>query len=249
MCLILLSWQQKAEHPLIVAANRDEFYARPTRPADYWPEHPQILAGLDLEFGGSWLGISRNGRFAAVTNLREVEQTGELSRGNLVKNFLLAETRSVAHLSQLEATKADYRPYNFIVFDGETLAYSNNVETGWHLLTPGSHAIGNLPLGTTNEKANKGKRDLDAALHQDGDHMALLNMLQDKESVGTHKEAVHRALSSRFVRIADVNYGTRSSSILHYHRDGSWNFWEQLYNTNATDADFLQPQSLSHFNA
>ena len=248
MCLILLSWQQQPEHPLIVAANRDEFYSRPTLPANYWPEHPQILAGRDLEFGGSWLGISRNGRFAAVTNLREVESTGERSRGDLVKNFLLTDTNTAKHLDQLEAAKANYRPFNFIAFDGKTLGYSNNAEPGWQSLPQGSYAIGNFPLSAANEKTRKGKRDLEATLHHRGDHAALLSMLQNKESTGEHKEPLYRGLSSRFVSLAGAEYGTRSSSILYRHRDGNWDFWEQLYNTSAADPAFLHPQSLNHFN-
>ena len=247
MCLILLSWQQQPDRPLIIAANRDEFYARPTLAANVWPAYPQILAGRDLEYGGSWLGISRNGRFAAVTNLREVEQTGERSRGDLVKNFLLSTNSTPEFLIQLEAEKSDYRPFNFIAFDGDTLGYSNNNESDWQLLKPGSHAIGNIPLSSSNEKTIKGQRDMDFVISRRAGHLDLLNMLQDKSQTGHHDEAYYCALSCRFVNVAGFDYGTRSSSVLQQHKNGRWDFWEQLYNTNSADPDFLQPHSLKHF--
>ncbi|WP_373082780.1 NRDE family protein [Zhongshania sp.] len=247
MCLILLSWQQLPDRPLIIAANRDEFYARPTLPAGFWPEHPEILAGRDLEFGGSWLGLSRNGRFAAVTNLREIEHTGELSRGDLVKNFLLSDNTAPEYLSQLETEKRNYRPFNFIGFDGETLGYSNNSDTGWQRLAPGRHAIGNIPLSSSNEKTIKGKQDMDAALYAGVDHLKLFEMLKEEEPSGQHDDAYYRALSSRFVNIVGADYGTRSSSVLQRHADGSWDFWEQLYNTEPADPNFLTVKMLNHF--
>ena len=247
MCLILLSWQQHPEQPLIIAANRDEVYARPTLAANFWAEHPQILAGRDLQFGGSWLGISRNGRFAAVTNLRDLEQTGERSRGDLVKNFLLSENSTSECLSQLETEKSDYRPFNFIGFDGRSLGYSNNNDADWQLLPPGTHAIGNIPLNSANEKTIKGNRDLNAALSEKVDYRQLLDMLQDKESTGQHEDAFYRALSCRFVNVAGLDYGTRSSSVLIQHQDGHWDLWEQLYKTDSAAPDFLQIKELKHF--
>jgi len=246
MCLILLSWQKLPDQPLIIAANRDEFYSRPTLAADFWPDYPQILAGRDLEYGGSWLGVSRNGRFAAVTNLREVEAPGDRSRGDLVKNFLLSNDDTRSHLARLELEKAKYRPFNFIAFDGLELGYSNNMEPSWQLLPPGTHAIGNIPQSSRNEKTMKGERDMNAALTQGAEHQRLLSMLQDPSSSGHHEEAIHRTLSSRFVIAKDLGYGTRSSSIVSLGLDGHWDFWEQIYNTAPQQADFLQPQSLKH---
>src|SRR6185295_11671730 len=90
MCLIVLGWRVHAEHPLIVAANRDEFHARPAAPAAFWEDHPGILAGRDLEAGGTWMGGSRSGRFAAVTNYRGGrDPSAKVSRGALVTGFLL----------------------------------------------------------------------------------------------------------------------------------------------------------------
>jgi len=247
MCLILLSWQQLPDQPLIIAANRDEFYSRPTLAADFWPDYPQILAGRDLEYGGSWLGVSRNGRFAAVTNLRDAEGLGDRSRGDLVKNFLLSSDDTPSYLTQLELEKSEYRPFNFIAFDGVELGYSNNIEPSWALLPPGTHAIGNIPRSSRNEKTMKGERDLNSVLTTATDHHQLLAMLQDPSSSGHHEEAINLALSSRFVSAKDLCYGTRSSSIVSLGLDGHWDFWEQTYNTDPQQAEFLKPQSLKHF--
>ncbi|MFT6551397.1 MAG: hypothetical protein ACJA1I_001437 [Zhongshania marina] len=229
MCLILLSWQNDPTHALTVAANRDEFFKRPTLAANFWPEYPQILAGRDVEFGGSWLGISRSGRFAAVTNLREIEASGDRSRGDLVKNFLLSTETNQRFFAQLEANKSQYRPFNFIASDGDTLGYINNVETGWQYLASGIHAIGNTPLSEINAKTQKGYHDMLAIMAEKPNHQDLLTMLQDTKPTVAAEEDIYRALSCRFVNAE--GYGTRSSSIVTANKNGQWDFWEQHYAT------------------
>ncbi|CAA0120716.1 NRDE family protein [Zhongshania aliphaticivorans] len=238
MCLILLSWQNDSEQTLTIAANRDEFFERPTLAADFWPAHPQILAGRDLEFGGSWLGISRNGRFAAVTNLREVEASGDRSRGDLVKNFLLSAETNQHFFEQLEPEKSQYRPFNFIACDGDTLCYINNVEAGWQPLATGIHAIGNIPLSERNAKTQKGYHDMDSIMTGKPNHQDLLNMLQDTKPTMNAAEDIYRALSSRFVSFE--GYGTRSSSIVTANKNGQWDFWEKRYATTPTQKEVLQ---------
>ena len=238
MCLILLSWQNTSKQALTVAANRDEFFQRPTLAANFWPEHPQILAGRDLEFGGSWLGVSRNGRFAAVTNLREEMATGDRSRGNLVKDFLLSSQNSDQFFVQLELEKSQYRPFNFIASDGDRLCYTNNVEPTWRTLTAGIHAIGNIPLSDENEKTKKGYADMSAVMTGKKDHDALLNMLQDMTPTMNTDEEIYRALSCRFVKFE--GYGTRSSSIVSAAKNGQWDVWEKRYATDASQQETLQ---------
>jgi uncharacterized protein with NRDE domain len=240
MCLILISWQNDPKQPLTVAANRDEFFQRPTLATEFWPEHPQILAGKDLEFGGSWLGISRNGHFAAVTNLREEAATGERSRGDLVKNFLLSSQTSTEFVAQLDAEKQHYRPFNFIACDGETLSYINNVESGWRVLPAGIHAIGNILLSAENEKTKKGRNDMRTTLAAGAEYKTLLTMLQDKTPTDNLDEELYRALSCRFVSYD--SYGTRSSSIVTLSEHGKWDFWEQQY-TDGT----AQEGTIKHF--
>lgn len=238
MCLILLSWQKDPDQPLTVAANRDEFFQRPTLAADFWPEHPQILAGRDLEFGGSWLGVSRNGRFAAVTNLREVASSGNRSRGNLVKDFLLSSQTSRQFADDLESQKNQFRPFNFIASDGDTLFYTNNTQAGWQVLSPGNHAIGNIPLSDENDKTRKGRADMNSAMAGNASHEKLLNMLRDETPTMDTDSEINRALSCRFISVE--GYGTRSSSIVSANKNGRWDFWEKHYASSESQEETLQ---------
>ncbi|MFT7405409.1 NRDE family protein [Zhongshania sp.] len=238
MCLILLSWQIDPDYPLTIAANRDEFFQRPTLAADFWPEHPDILAGRDLEFGGSWLGISHKGRFAAVTNLREVASTGDRSRGNLVKDFLLSSQTSRQFADQLESQKTEFRPFNFIASDGDTLFYTNNIQAGWQALSPGNHAIGNIPLSDENAKTKKGGADMDSAMAENVSHEELLNMLRDEAPTIDTDNEINMALSCRFISLE--GYGTRSSSIVRANKNGQWDFWEKHYASSESQKEGLQ---------
>jgi uncharacterized protein with NRDE domain len=238
MCLILLSWQTDPNYPLIIAANRDEFFQRPTLSADFWPEHPDILAGRDLDFGGSWLGVSRNGRFAAVTNLREVASSGDRSRGNLVKDFLLSSQTSRQFAHQLESQKTEFRPFNFIASDGDTLFYTNNIQTGWQVLNSGNYAIGNIPLSDQNAKTKKGGADLNSAVAKRVSHEALLDMLRDETPTIDTGNEINRALSCRFISLE--GYGTRSSSIVRANKNKQWDFWEKHYASSESQQEALQ---------
>ena len=210
MCLILLSWQETPHRPLVVAANRDEFFQRPTEAAHFWPEHRNILAGRDGEYGGSWLGISRSGRFAAITNLRDAHG-GERSRGELVRDFLNASTSCTAFFEGIEASKAEYRPFNMIAFDGRQLAVSHSQQSGWQTLPPGLHCVGNIPFGERNAKIDKALNDFEGRM-SGASATALLELMQDDTESEASPEPLQRALSCRFVH-SEV-YGTRSSSVV-----------------------------------
>lgn len=244
MCLILLHWQPRAERRLIVAANRDEFLQRPTDAAHFWKDQPHILAGRDREFGGSWLGVSLNGRFAAVTNLRDTDDVGELSRGNLVQDFLNSHMGAAEFVENLEENKGDYRPFNLIVSDLNQLAYSNNAEPGWRQLDEGIHVLGNIRLSNSNPKVRKGAADFSESLADPADHEGLFDLLRDSEPALNSKEPLERALSCRFVNAP--SYGTRSSSVLLWNRDGSGDFWEREYSAQfdvVTTRHFALPPS------
>lgn len=227
MCLILVAWQTHSRYPLVVAANRDEFYARPTQTAHFWEEHPDILAGRDLEHGGSWLGVCRNGRFAAVTNLRNVTTEGEHSRGHLVRDFLLSGEPPETFFAQLEAHKTDYRPFNFIASDGRRLLRTDNISTGWQNLEAGYHVVGNLPQAHAYPKAEKGLRDFALIEENHHDYRSLLTFLGDTTVTDNSGDDLQRAISCRFVSSPD--YGTRCSTIVQQRRDGTLEMWEQNY--------------------
>lgn len=237
MCLILLSWQNHPDRPLLVAANRDEYFERPTLAAHFWPESPDLLAGRDQQFGGSWLGLSRSGRFAAITNLRET-QAGQRSRGELVKDFLSREASCKEFFDELEREKKHYRPFNFVASDGHSLAHSSNIASGWQSLKAGDYAIGNIPLHSSSEKTRRALADFKALGAARSDPQALLLLMQNTQPSSDLDEPLARMLSCRFVR-SEV-YGTRSSSIVIAHPRGV-EFWEQQYDTQQA------PAALAHF--
>jgi uncharacterized protein with NRDE domain len=128
MCLILLAWQTHPDYPLVVAANRDEFFARPSAPAGFWTDHPDLLAGRDLHAGGTWLGVSRKRRFAALTNFREggLQRPDSPSRGALVADFLAGESDPHRYLEELASRGSEYNGFNLFVGDRHRLGcYSN----------------------------------------------------------------------------------------------------------------------------
>ena len=237
MCLILLSWQQQSARPLIVAANRDEFFERPTLPAHFWPESPHILAGRDQQFGGSWLGLSTNGRFAAITNLRN-QDVGDQSRGELVRRFLDSSERCSTFFDELETEKYQYRPFNFIAFDGSTLAHSDNISSGWNNLEAGIHCIGNIPHTARSAKTDQALAAFKPLAAGHDDPTPLLTFMQDDSPTVDSDDELQKMLSCRFVRSSV--YGTRSTSIV-FVRKGGAELWEQGYDSEQ------RPAELRHF--
>jgi len=220
VCLILLAWRSHPDYPLVLAANRDEFHRRPAAPAAWWSE-PEILAGRDLEAGGTWLGVSRDGRFAALTNYRDPLRVrpGAPSRGSLVPQVLAAALPVERQLEQLRPRAADYNGFNLIFSDGAQLAVFESVSGGSRVLGPGLYGLSNHLLDTPWPKVRAGKSALSAALAQLPDDTPLLRLLRD-DTQADDRELPRtgvslpweRLLSSAFIRAPD--YGTRCSSIL-----------------------------------
>lgn len=219
MCLILVAWRNHPEYPLVVAANRDEFYKRPTAPAAFWPDHPQLLAGRDLAAGGAWMGITRQGRFAALTNFRDPsrQRPRAPSRGRLVADFLTGDSSIDAYLDGLDASACN--GFNLLLGDGERLVAFSNVSNEGHELKPGIYGLSNALLDTPWPKVGAGKTALEAALDALPDEQRLWALLRDDRphpddalpATGVPLEW-ERLLSAAFVRGAD--YGTRSSTVL-----------------------------------
>ena len=147
MCLILVAWKVHAALPLVVAANRDELHTRPALPAAFWPDHPEILAGRDLQAKGTWLGVARNGRFASVTNYKGGHDPNAAeSRGALVSRFLLDGISPKVYISNIGPDS--YSGFNLLVADGNELWWLSNRGNGTRRLEPGFYALGNFLLDT-----------------------------------------------------------------------------------------------------
>ncbi|WP_433885853.1 NRDE family protein [Pseudomonas vranovensis] len=225
MCLIVFAWRPGHAQPLIVAANRDEFYARPSRVLGAWEDAPGVYAGRDLEAGGTWLGVGPNGRFAALTNIRDPHQPqGARSRGELVAAFLRGELGVEAYLDQVASRSQQYSGFNLLVADSKQLGYLNARQATPQLLGAGVYGLSNAGLDTPWPKLVKARAGLQLQL-ADPHPQRLLELLGDnlpaadselpETGVGLGTE---RLLSSVF--IASQNYGTRASTVLIVEADG-----------------------------
>lgn len=238
MCLILVAWRAHAQYPLVLAANRDEFHARAAAPAAWW-QAPQILAGRDLSAGGTWLGIARDGRFAALTNYRDPArpQRDAPSRGELVPATLSARLPVEQQLQQLRHTAGNYNAFNLVFSDGERLAVFESVPGDGRVLEPGVYALSNHLLDTPWPKVRAAKSALGAALARLPDERALLELLRDERQAddaqlprtGVSLEW-ERLLSSAFIRAPE--YGTRCSSIVLMDRRGGVQFSEWTWDAS-----------------
>ncbi|QJI43587.1 hypothetical protein HKK52_22380 [Pseudomonas sp. ADAK2] len=226
MCLIVFAWRPGHAQPLIVAANRDEFYARPTQPLAQWAHAPHVHAGRDLEAGGTWLGIGANGRFAALTNIRDPRQpASRTSRGELVAGFLSGEMSIDDYLSDVVARSAEFAGFNLLVGNSNELWHFNARDTEAVMLAPGVYGLSNAGLDTPWPKVLKAKAALSELL-DDPQPAALLAILGDSQpapltelpdtGVGVATETL---LSSVF--IASPTYGTRASTALIVQADGT----------------------------
>jgi uncharacterized protein with NRDE domain len=238
MCLILLSYKQHPVYPLVFAANRDEFYDRPSAPASFWEDRPDLLAGRDLKEGGTWLGITRGGRMAALTNYRDPASVKlqAPSRGWLVQDYLCGRGDTEIFLRKLEKQADQYNGFSVILGDPFHLYYFSN-RNGTIELTPGLYGLSNSLLNTPWPKVERGKQGLHALLSQTGDPLPedLFSILRDQArpedrqlpdtGIGLEWE---RILSSLF--ITSPIYGTRSSSLLLVDRQRSVTFMERTYN-------------------
>ncbi|MDO9601436.1 MAG: NRDE family protein [Rhodocyclaceae bacterium] len=262
MCLILVAWRAHPDFPLVVAANRDEFFKRRTASADFWlrppasagftsaaqtsasaeaslwSDHPRVLAGRDLEAGGTWLGMARGGpggyKFAALTNFRDPanHKPDAPSRGRLVADFLTGDASIDAYLGALNP--ADYNGFNLLLGDGKQLIAFSNVSLQRHELAPGVYGLSNHLLDTPWPKVGAGKTALSAALTALPDEKRLFRLLRDDTihpddalpATGVSLEW-ERLLSAAFIHGHD--YGTRCSTVIKVGIDGVATFDEQTW--------------------
>jgi uncharacterized protein with NRDE domain len=249
MCLVLVVWRAHPLYPCLVAANRDEFHARPTARAEWWPEHPQVLAGRDLEAGGTWLGLTRTGRFAALTNYRDPQQRRRQapSRGELVTGMLESGASVAEYLTYLREVGANYNGFNLIFSDGERLGIYESVPGSGRELGPGIYGLSNHLLDTPWPKVQNAKSRLQAALASLTDTAPLLALLRDDQpapyaqlpQTGVSQEW-ERLLSSAFVRAPD--YGTRCSTIIRIEQQGRAYFDEWSWDSVGSDVGRISLQ-------
>jgi uncharacterized protein with NRDE domain len=225
MCLIVFAWHVVPGMPLIAAGNRDEFYERPTAPADWWNDYPQVYAGRDLQGGGTWMGITKNGRFAAITNVRNPAEHRDdaPSRGALVANFLTSEIGAKDYIAQISPHAADYNGFNLLVGDHDTLFwYSNRFHEdprNGKPLASGVYGISNGGLDTCWPKVVRAKAEFSSLLCQCAPEDAFFDMLSDTTrahdcrlpKTGVSLE-LERMLSP--VCIESPDYGTRASTVV-----------------------------------
>jgi uncharacterized protein with NRDE domain len=241
MCLILFAGNHPPEYRLILAANRDEFYERPTAPAGFWPDCPEILAGKDLQGGGTWLGVSRSGRLAAVTNYRDPAslKSDAPSRGALVSDFLTGRQDARQYLGALRDNGRDYNGFNLIVFDGTDLCWYSNRGHDMETVPAGIHGVSNALLDTDWPKVEKGMRAMKQWVESPGgpDPEAGFRLLSDARPASDHRLPRtgvglewERILSPIF--IASPVYGTRASTIVAIRRDGRVSFVERGFGPN-----------------
>ena len=235
MCLVLIAYGVHPEWPLIVAGNRDEFHARPTQVAKWWPDKPDILGGRDLQAGGTWLALHRRGRFATVTNYQGAKKADAAleSRGHLVTNFLECDLSPRHYLDTIDGSA--YAGFNLLVSDGERLAYSSNRGIEARELEPGIYGLSNATLDTPWTKVERSKASLKDLLDNGTvNETGLLSILSDRKK-GPAKEvasgrlpfATAYALTATFVVLPD--YGTRCSSTVLVDDSGHWRFLERRF--------------------
>jgi uncharacterized protein with NRDE domain len=239
MCLILLAYRIHPDYPLIVAANRDEFYSRPTQAAGFWHDHPDLLAGRDLQAGGTWMGITRQGRLAAITNVREQELPNPAlrSRGELTTNFLSGEELPEAYLQQTHQKHQQYAGFNLLVGDIDNLWFYSNRAHSISALKAGIYGISNGGFDEHWPKVAKGKQLLTKALANQPNPKDLFALLRNNEQAPDHQlpetgmgTDIERWLSPLFIH--SENYGTRCSTVITLKKNRLLDFFEQSYLAN-----------------
>jgi len=244
MCFLLLAVNSHPQYPLILAANRDEFFQRPTRPAEFWQDYPKLFAGRDLLQGGTWLGITKTGRVSALTNYRAPEnnQENSPSRGNLVSDFLKSAKSPKDYAEELNEKSQQYNGFNLVVGTLECLYYYSNRAQQVQTLKNGIFGLSNHLLDTPWPKVQVGKRHFSTLCNipEGPHHDQLFELLSDQgiaedtslpdTGMGLETE---RKLSSIFI-VGDV-YGTRSSTVILINKQGKVDFRERTFNGNRTD--------------
>src|SRR5690625_2784716 len=242
MCIISFHFQEHPYYKLIVAANRDEFYDRPTEEAHFWEDEPNILAGRDLKEMGTWLGMTKEGRFAALTNFRDStsEKKNKVSRGEIVSSFLTSDQIAPDFLYELQTKKENYNGFNVLVGTADELYYYGNRQKDISKINPGTHSISNHLINSPWPKVNKARTMLREYVKSTEriDIEELFSQLNNQEIANDDllpetgvSLTLERQLSPVFIQTD--NYGTRSSTVILVTHDDEVTFIERTYNSGA----------------
>lgn len=237
MCIVLLSYKTTPGYQLVLVANRDEFYERPTAPLSWWGHDRQILAGRDLQAGGTWLGVARSGKYGALTNFREVPQVPDqekaVSRGAILPNYLRGSRDVAEFITVLSSEAASYRGFNLLVGDGKSLGYYSNRSDHFQELPPGIYGLSNHLLDTPWPKVERGKALLQDMLGKSDFRLEMVEELL----FDTWQPAEHNLPNTGIgldwekklatIFISTENYGTRSSAVFTIRDDGRIDFSER----------------------
>lgn len=242
MCLITFAYRVHPDFPLILAANRDEFFARPTAPAHEWTDYPGLYAGRDLQAGGTWMGLfdqgPGQGRLAALTNIREIPPPphGDRSRGELVTSALMAPEPLPAVLTRQLAEGDQYQGFNLLAADASGLYYSSNRRAEVKRLAPGRYGLSNGILDEPWPKVQSACAAMDAFVAEPGALETLASLLRNPQTaadtalpdtgIGYAKE---KGLSAEFIHLPDMGYGTRASTAIMIDRSGTAYLHEQNF--------------------
>ena len=222
MCLILLAWKMHAGFPLVVAANRDEYHGRSASRAGFWDDHPEILAGRDLEASGTWMGVARNGRFAAVTNYRGGKDARAVeSRGHLVTRFLENGDAAAGYCADVASRGSGYSGFNLLSMDGEDLWWVSNRGGAPRRLEAGIYGLGNELLDSAEPVVQEGKR-----------------RLADTVGNGFSIEALFAVLLP--AKIVAPVYGTRCSTVVTRAACGRLSYAERAFDASGAEGDTLR---------
>lgn len=243
MCLITFAYDSHPVYSLILLANRDEFFRRPSQKIHYWQDTPQTLAGRDLEQGGTWLGLNQRGQFATVTNYRNGhdKRQGLRSRGDLTRNYLTEPCSAAHYLDKLHTDQQSYGAFNLLLGDDSGLHYlSNRSDKPYRTLAPGVYGLSNALLDTPWPKLLNARNGLQQQLHDNSpDHQALINIMLD-QTLAADAELPDTGISAEWEKmlsscfIHSENYGTRAITLLLQKPDGTTYLRELTFDSSGT---------------
>ncbi|MDO9553580.1 NRDE family protein [Rhodonellum sp.] len=236
MCLIAFNWNNHPEYKMVLVANRDEFFERPSAPLQLWDSG--FYAGKDLRAGGTWMGIHPNGRFATLTNFRDLKNPRKdpTTRGNLVKDFLEGTLDPKEYLTMIQKEKDEYEGFNLVIGNHEKLYYLSNYADGIQEVEPGLHGLSNAFLNTPWEKVKIAKSGLLEKIEaQELDLENLIPTLHSRQMEPDHllpdtglSVREEKQLSAQFINVGDY-YGTINSTVILWKHTGEVEMMERTF--------------------